>query len=81
MQPVNQLDIEKIKQQALETNLEVVAGTGINVKKIGNQVVVSTVPSNNVIIPIFICVNGVPRKINVLTQGHDFSPSFPIPTP
>jgi hypothetical protein len=79
MQPVNQLDIEKIKQQALETSLEVVAGTGINVKKIGNQVVVSVVPQNNTIIPIYVCVNGVPRKINVVTKGNDFSPSFPIP--
>jgi hypothetical protein len=81
MEEINQLDIDKIKQQYETAGIQIVAGTGINVKRNGNQIVVSVVPQNNTIIPISVCVNGVPRKINVLTKGNDFSPSFPIPAP
>ena len=79
MQQINQLDIDKIKQQSQETGFNVVAGTGIDIKKLGNEVVISTVPQKNTIYPLYICVNGVPRKINILAQGRDYSPSFPTP--
>ena len=79
MDTVNQLDIDKIKQQSQTSGIEIVAGEGISIKRNGNQIIVSLAEKQKTTYPLTVCVNGYSRKINFLTEGYDYSTDFPVP--
>jgi len=78
MDTVNQLDIDKIKKISEETGIEIVAGTGISIKRNGNQIIVSLAEKQQTTYPLTICVNGYSRRVNFLTDGYDYSTNFPV---
>jgi hypothetical protein len=78
MNQPDQLFIDQLKQQFQQEHIEIVPGDGIIVRRNKNQIIISAQKPQQQVLPISICVNGVSRKINFITQGRDFSPDFPV---